>query len=177
MPRAPSFCVCFESNYPFLPFRWLRRIRRETYATISRRESPQANELRLPSLMNHLLQSICPAEENTRPKTCYFVIGEIAIRMFAREKEMLAKGNASEHMGNALNRSRKGNSNGQRFRKKQANSTTVKAPSAALCRFPGFRLSATRSTSNGPGCLSNARFPLRATSLQFFSRRHASCIS
>ena len=33
----------------FSPFRWLRRIRRETYATISRRESPQANELRLPS--------------------------------------------------------------------------------------------------------------------------------
>ena len=33
----------------FSPFRWLRRIRRETYATIGRRESPQANELRLPS--------------------------------------------------------------------------------------------------------------------------------
>ena len=52
--------------------------------------------------MNHLLQSICPTEENTRPKTCYFVIGEIAIRMFAREKEMPAKGNANERMGNAL---------------------------------------------------------------------------
>lgn len=35
-------------------------------------------------------------------KTCYFVIGKIAIRMFAREKEMLVKGNANERMGNAL---------------------------------------------------------------------------
>ena len=68
--------------------------------------------------MNHLLQSICPTEENTRPKTCYFVIGEIAIRMFAREKEMLAKGNANERMGNALFESlTEGNSNGQRFAK------------------------------------------------------------
>ena len=52
--------------------------------------------------MNHLLQSICPTKENARPKTCYFVIGENAIRVFAREKEMLAKGNANERMGNAL---------------------------------------------------------------------------
>lgn len=68
--------------------------------------------------MNHLLQSICPTEENTRPKTCYFVIGEIAIRMFAREKEMLAKENANERMGNAFFESlTEGNSNGQHFAK------------------------------------------------------------
>ena len=63
------------------------------------------------------------------------------------------------------------------LRKSRQTAQQSKAPSAALCRFPGFRLSATRSTSNGPGCLSNARFPLRATSPRFFSRRHASCIS
>ncbi len=52
--------------------------------------------------MNHLLQSICPAEENTRPKTCYFVIGKTAIRMFAREKELLARGSANERVRNVL---------------------------------------------------------------------------
>ena len=66
--------------------------------------------------MNHLLQSICPEEENARPKTCYFVIGETAIRMFAREKELLAKGSTNERVGNApSNRARRGNSNGQRI--------------------------------------------------------------
>ena len=68
--------------------------------------------------MNHLLQSICSTDENARPKTCYFVIGETAIRMFAREKELLAKGSTNERVGNAPFESRmKGNSNGQRITK------------------------------------------------------------
>lgn len=68
--------------------------------------------------MNHLLQSICSTDENARPKTCYFVIGETAIPMFAREKEVLAKGDANERMDNTPFESRmKGNSNGQRIAK------------------------------------------------------------
>ena len=49
--RRAHFRFAFVSNRSihFSPFRWLRRIRRETYATIGRRKSPQANELRLPS--------------------------------------------------------------------------------------------------------------------------------
>lgn len=45
----PRFAFVSNRIIHFSPFRWLRRIRRETYATIGRRESPQANELRLPS--------------------------------------------------------------------------------------------------------------------------------
>ena len=45
----PRFTFVSNRSIHFSPFRWLRRIRRETYATIGRRKSPQANELRLPS--------------------------------------------------------------------------------------------------------------------------------
>ena len=45
----PRFTFASNRIIHFSPFRWLRRIRRETYATIGRRKSPQANELRLPS--------------------------------------------------------------------------------------------------------------------------------
>lgn len=45
----PRFAFVSNRIIHFSPFRWLRRIRRETYATISRRESPQANELRFSS--------------------------------------------------------------------------------------------------------------------------------
>ena len=59
------------------------------------------------------MNCVCPAHESSvteylshggkrSVKTCYFVIGETAIKMFAREKEMLAKGNANERVGNAL---------------------------------------------------------------------------
>lgn len=128
--------------------------------------------------MNHLLQSICPAEENTRPKTCYFVIGETAIRMFAREKELLAKGSANERAGNALFEScTEGEFKWATYRKRRQAARQSKAPLAALCRSLGFRLSVTRNTSNGLDCLSNARFRLRATLPQFSSQWHVSCIS
>lgn len=45
----PRFAFVSNRIIHFSPFRWLRRIRRETYATIGRRKSPQANELRLTS--------------------------------------------------------------------------------------------------------------------------------
>ena len=128
--------------------------------------------------MNHLLQSICLTEENARPKTCYFVIGETAIRMFAREKEVLAIGSANERAGNALFEScTEGEFKWATYRKRRQAARQSKAPSAALCRPLGFRLSATRSTSNGLDCLSNARFLLRATLPQFSSQWHVSCTS
>lgn len=45
----PRFAFVSNRIIHFSPFLRLRRIRRETYATIGRRKSPQANELRLPS--------------------------------------------------------------------------------------------------------------------------------
>ena len=127
--------------------------------------------------MNHLLQSICLTEENARPKTCYFVIGETAIRMFAREKESLAKGSANERVSNApSNRAWRG-LEWTTHRRKRQTTRQSKAPSAAPCRSLGFQLSATRNTSNGLDCLSNAHFLLRATLPQFSSQWHVSCTS
>lgn len=127
--------------------------------------------------MNHLLQSICPEEENARPKTCYFVIGETAIRMFAREKELLAKGSTNERVGNAPSNHAWRGFEWTTYRQKRQTARPSEAPLAALYRSLGFRLSATRNTSNGMDCLSNARFRLRATSPQSSSRWHASCTS
>lgn len=63
--------------------------------------------------MNHLLQSICPEEENARPKTCYFVIGKPRFECSRARKNCSQKGTRTNAWAMCLRIVHGGDSNGQ----------------------------------------------------------------